>query len=113
MTENARNLLGKLAKFSGFQDTGIDQRELPGAADPYAPKESQVVVGEFRSGDDFITNESKEATAAVKDARVKLVPDYVPFFLATNYNEPVDHSGKVFKSPVFISDPLFTDDMED
>merc|ERR1719491_123692 len=102
--QNSRELLGRNAAFSGAY-AGLNERELPDFADPYTPKgESNQIVHELREGDDFIPKEVQAAEAAQRDPVIALTP---------KYNEPIDPNNKVFLSPVFISEPEFTDALKD
>ena len=67
----------------------------------------------MREGDELIPRAERRRRAAERDPVLAKMPDVRPFHLSPRDFEPIDPKNKKFKSPVFLVDPMFTEDMKD
>lgn len=67
----------------------------------------------MREGDELIPRAERRRRAAERDPVLAKMPDVRPFHLSPRDFEPIDPNNKKFKSPVFLVDPMFTEDMKD
>lgn len=63
-------------------------------------------------GDELIPLAVRKRQAAIKDPVLAQQPSVRPLYTGSRDMEPVDPSNKVFKSPVFLVDPKFTENMD-
>jgi hypothetical protein len=64
-------------------------------------------------GDELITKKERHRIAAKKDTVLAEIPDVRPLEASPYDHEPIDPKNKVFKSPVFLVDPMFTMEMKE
>ena len=86
------------------------KREVPDFAAPQNKgKERAFEEAEHRTGDELIPLSVRNARAAIKDPILAKQPDVRPLFEGSFDMEPIDYTNKVFQSPVFLVDPMFTE----
>lgn len=61
-------------------------------------------------GDELLSKEERHAKAAQKYDWFAVMPSHKPFYLDPTIKEPIDSANKKFLSPVFLVDPIFTED---
>jgi len=95
---------------SNTNDSDI-KRDFPTFASPYNKYNTERKPAPEEEIPQGLTVKQKNALAAEKDPILAKRPDVRPLFPGSSDYEPIDHSGKVFKSPVFLVDPKFTKDL--
>ena len=78
-----------------------------------ADSDSRPVLVEEEVGPNHVPKSVRLRQAAIKDPVLALQPDVRPLFKGSHIMEPIDYSGKVFQSPVFLTDPMFMRDGEE
>ena len=87
---------------------------MPDFASPFRKGDLRAELPEeFRMGDELIPKAERERRAAERDPVLARAPRVRPLFQGSYDVEPIDPSGKVFPSPVFLVDPKFTKDMKE
>lgn len=93
---------------SNFNDYDI-KRQVP----EFAARAGRSNTAEFEKNTEKLPVKKRNELKAVKDPVLAKRPDVKPLFHGSKDYEPIDHSKKVFKSPVFLVDPKFTEELEE
>lgn len=105
----------KLSQHAPFHHSPHQLRDIiaHGEYDNNGVRQQVIAEPQFRMGDELIHSETRAATAAMRDPVIALEPATKPFYLSPKDKEPIDPENKTFKSPVFLTDPEFTEPMMD
>ena len=97
------------------KDSGIERQKPDFAAPENKGKERKEIEPKIRKGDELILKSVRNAKKAERDE--KLAGEYktIPFHMNESDKEPVypDGKEKLFLSPVFLVDPMFTKKQKD
>ena len=90
------------------------ERQYPAFASPLnAGLTRKLVEPEVREGDELIKRADRRAAKAVREPKLGDIPKHEPFHMNPKDQVPIEPKDRKFEAPVFLVDPMFTEDKKD